>query len=914
MKPSLAFACFLFFVTLFPFTVFSLSSEQPAVLCHSDERLALMQLKDSFIIDKQALANGSCAYPKVDSWDSQSLDCCSWDGIECDQNTGLVIGLDISSSCLYGSINSTSTLFRLVHLQKLNLAKNHFNYSVIPYALGNLSMLTNLNLSSSEFSGQIPLEISNLHRLSSLDLSYVDLASPIPSVLANLSSLTSLNLDSCGLQGMFPLAIFQLPKLETIWLERNSDLKGYLPEFNFSTKLKELAFFTGSVPSTLGNLPNLKFLNLGYNSFTGELPSINAKTFYLYIISLSIYLKLKVLLNCYFTGSVPPTLGNLTKLYWLDLQINYFTGVIPSELTNLTQLTFLNLKGNMLQGSVPSSISRLEKLNSFDCDDNRLGGLLEMDAFLELKDLQCLFLSLNDFTLVSRNDSNATRPQAQLVNIGLRYCHLREFPYFLRHQHGLQLLDLSSNNIQGKIPQWMSKVSVETLLFLDLSNNSLTGFDEFPLVLPWSKLIYLKLDSNILRGSLPVPPLSTVFYSVSNNSLNGEIPEQLCNLSSLSILDFSYNNISGGIPVCLSNFSKSLLVLKVRSNQLDGPIPSGWATGNRLKMIDLSKNKLQEKIPKSLMECKLLEYLDLGNNQIRDAFPSWLGSLPELNILILSSNAFYGRIENPKLNLIVFPKLQIIDLSHNRFNGTLPWGYFERWISMSSLDGKNSPTPKYMGESFDMRLNVIQVPRDYDYSMTITNKGMEMKYPKIIRTLVAIDFSGNRFDGEIPESIGKLKELRLLNFSNNNLVGGIPVAIGKLIILEALDLSQNKLEGRIPKELGTQLTFLAFLNVSYNRLTGFIPRGTQLQSFQSNSFDGNPGLCGKPLLKECSNNARGLPLPSSTSSEEFGLDWKVVLLGYGCGFLFGAVIGHIVIKRKPDWFAKTFSKFPTRRR
>ncbi|KAB1670444.1 hypothetical protein ES319_1Z167200v1 [Gossypium barbadense] len=909
MRPSLAFACFLFFVTLFPFMVFSFSSEQPALLCHSDERLALMQLKDSFIIDKQALANGSCAYPKVDSWDSQSVDCCSWDGIECDQNTGLVIGLDISSSCLYGSINSTSSLFRLVHLQKLNLAKNHFNYSVIPYALGNLSMLTNLNLSSSEFSGQIPSEISNLHRLSSLDLSYVDLASPIPSVLANLSSLTSLNLDSCGLQGMFPLAIFQLPKLETIWLVRNSDLKGYLPEFNFSTKLKELALwntrFSGELPASIGNLDSLEYLGLGNCNFTGSVP---------FTLGNLLNLKFLNLGNNSFTGLVPPTLGNLTKLCKLYLQSNHFTGVIPSELTNLTQLTFLDLQGNMLQGSVPSSISRLEKLNFFDCDYNRLGGLLEMDAFLELKNLQYLFLSLNDFNLVSRNDSNATRPQAQLVDIGLRYCHLTEFPYFLRHQHRLELLDLSSNNIQGQIPQWMSKVSVETLWFLDLSNNSLTGFNKFPLVLQWSKLNYLKLDSNILRGSLPVPPLSTVFYSISNNYLNGEIPELLCNLSSLSILDFSYNNISGGIPVCLSNFSKSLLVLKVRSNQLDGPIPSGWATRNRLKMIDLSKNKLQEKIPKSLMECKMLEYLDLGNNQIRDAFPSWLGSLPELNILILSSNAFYGSIENPMLNLIVFPKLRIIDLSHNRFNGTLPWGYFERWISMSSLDGKNSPIPKYMRESLDMRLNVIQIPRDYDYSMTITNKGMEMKYPKIIRTLVAIDFSGNRFDGEIPESIGKLKELHVLNFSNNNLVGGIPVAIAKLINLESLDLSQNKLEGRIPMELGTQLTFLAFLNVSYNRLTGFIPQGTQFESFQINSFDGNPGLCGKPLLKECSNNARGLPLPSSISSKEFGLDGKVVLLGYGCGFLYGALIGHIVIKRKPDWFAKTFSKFPTRRR
>ncbi|MBA0803708.1 hypothetical protein Gohar_013890, partial [Gossypium harknessii] len=216
---------------------------------------------------------------------------------------------------------------------------------------------------------------------------------------------------------------------------------------------------------------------------------------------------------------------------------------------------------------------------------------------------------------------NATHHQAQLVDIALRYYHRKEFPYFLRNQHRLQLLDLSLNNIQGQIPQWMSKVSVETLLFLDLSYNSLTDFDDFSLVFPWSKLQYMKLDSNIIRGSLPVPPLSIVFYCISNNFLKGEIP-QLCNLNFLSITDFSNNNMSGGIPVCLSNFNKSLLVLKVRSNQLNGPTPNGWASGNRLKVIDLSKNKLQEKIPKSLMEYKILEYLDLGNNQIRDAFPS----------------------------------------------------------------------------------------------------------------------------------------------------------------------------------------------------------------------------------------------------------------------------------------------------
>ncbi|GLT40516.1 hypothetical protein SLA2020_146450 [Shorea laevis] len=150
---------------VFLMIVFQLSSRQQ--LCRKDEYLALMQFKDSFVIERQA---STC--PKVNLRKSQGVDCCSWEGIWCDQNTSHVIGLDLSNSCLFGSINSSSSLFCLGHLQYLNLALNDFNFSKIPSTMGNLSRLTYLNLSGSFFFGQIPHEISKLSNLAKLDLSF----------------------------------------------------------------------------------------------------------------------------------------------------------------------------------------------------------------------------------------------------------------------------------------------------------------------------------------------------------------------------------------------------------------------------------------------------------------------------------------------------------------------------------------------------------------------------------------------------------------------------------------------------------------------------------------------------------------------------------------------------------------------
>ncbi|KAJ0245055.1 Receptor like protein 27 [Hirschfeldia incana] len=113
-----------------------------------------------------------------------------------------------------------------------------------------------------------------------------------------------------------------------------------------------------------------------------------------------------------------------------------------------------------------------------------------------------------------------------------------------------------------------------------------------------------------------------------------------------------------------------------------------------------------------------------------------------------------------------------------------------------------------------------------------------------------INFSGNRFGGEIPESIGLLKSLLALNLSNNGFTGHIPSSLGNLTELESLDISRNQISGTIPQELGN-LSFLSYMNMSHNKLTGQIPRSTQFETQSESAFKGNIGLCGLPLQKDC---------------------------------------------------------------
>ncbi|CAL5394613.1 unnamed protein product [Camellia sinensis] len=939
--------------------------------CLEDQRFSLLQFKTTFTITANAsVLCESDSHPKMVFW-NESSDCCSWEGVTCDWSNGHVIGLDLSCSQLQGTIQPNTTLFHLRHLQTLNLAFNDFNFSTISPDFGSFPSLTHLNLSFSNFTGRIPSKICHLSKLVSLDLSYLNynpydyifyspvrleqhtfnmllqnltqlrelhldslnISSPLPHALLNLSSLTSLSLRNCQLRGKFSENIFHFPNLRELHVWGNWDLTGKLPYFNATSSLQFLVLgdisFSGQLPESIGNLKALNILYLfncnlsgsipasvwnltkitdldfWSNSFSGQIPSSIsnlAKLRGLYLSGNNLngqildslgnmsQLTILYLSGNNLNGQIPDSLGNMSLLTSLDLSNNSLNGTIPSSLFALPSLFNIDLSDNKLQGPIPRSVYELQDLTSLWVSSNNLSGVLDLDKLLKLKNLISLDLSYNGLSLSINNSVNSTL--TNFDTIGLASCNLSEFPNFLREQVGLRSLDLSNNKIHDEVPKWLFNVGKDSLQNLNLSHNFITSLER----LPWKNLQFIDLHSNSLRGPLPVPPNTTYVFSISNNKLTGEIPTLICNLSSLGVLDLSNNSLSGLIPQCLGNLSNSLSVLNLGTNSFSGTFTATFTKGNFLRNLNLNGNQIEGQVPRSLLNCEYLEVLDLGKNKINDTFPSWLGTLRNLQVLVLRFNRFHGHIGTFKTqSKHPFPKLRIIDVSYNEFTGLLPANYIKKFEAMMN-SVEHEMKLKYMGEYY------------YQDSMVVMIKGYEIELSRILTILSIIDFSRNKFQGEIPKSIGRLNSLRGLNLSHNNLTGHIPTSLGNLKNLESLDLSSNKLVGEIPQQL-TNLMFLEVLNLSDNQLAGPIPQGRQFYTFENDSYSGNLALCGIPLSKKC-KELQALPPPPTiqqdkNSDKSSGFSWQVVVMGYGCGFVFGMVMGYLMfLTRSPEWLMK----------
>ncbi|XVF43356.1 hypothetical protein PTKIN_Ptkin02bG0033800 [Pterospermum kingtungense] len=106
---------------------------------------------------------------------------------------------------------------------------------------------------------------------------------------------------------------------------------------------------SGTLSPTIGNLTNLQFVLLQDNNISGHIPSELGKLPKLRTLDLS---------NNNFSGQIPDTLSHLKGLQYLKLNNNSLSGAIPPSLANMTQITFLDLSFNNLGGPVPGLLAK----------------------------------------------------------------------------------------------------------------------------------------------------------------------------------------------------------------------------------------------------------------------------------------------------------------------------------------------------------------------------------------------------------------------------------------------------------------------------------------------------------------------------------------------------------------------------
>ena len=801
---------------------------------------------------------------------------------------------------------STNAAGRVVGLR---LSGNRLT-GTIPTALGNLTALTTLDLGSNELSGTIPVSLGSLSGLTFLDLSDNRLSGTIPIVLFTLANLQTLDLSG----NLFDLdessdrdALVALYNAtdgpnwwdNTNWLSDRPLEEWYGVSTNAEGRVDSLRLqanqLSGILPPELGDLSNLRFLDIQRNPLSGSIPPELGNLTNLHHLELD---------RVPFTESIPPELGNLSNLRYLGLTRNQLSGPVPQQLGALTNLEVLWLSHNVnLSGPLPGSLANLSNLRTLSLLNTGLcaptdaafqawlkgigskNGIVNCDPVspvpgVDRASLVALYNATDGQNWTNNTHWLSDEPLEEWYGVSTNAAGrvdsllLREnllsgnIPPDLANLSKLTWLDLGENSLSGSIPPELGNLSNLQTLDLAYGDNALSG-DIPPELGDLADLTWLRLAGNKLTGTIP-PELGKLDnlerLDLDNNELSGGVPSWLGNLTNLNALDLSSNQLSGTIPTELGNLTNLRLWLLLQNNQLSGSIPSSLGNLTNLKFLYLSGNQLTGSIPPELGSMTNLESLNLWNNELSGTIPVVLSNLSNLSRLLLGTNQLSGNIPSELGNL---SNLTHLNLDRNQLSGRIPPELGRLSNLQQLLLNSNALTgalPSSMVNLTNLRvlyLNNTQLCVPTDAAFQAWLAGVPEKGGVVNCTPVATDdrdalvalynatdgpnWSDNsnwlsdrpigEWFGVTSNTASQVTELKLWN---NGLTGSIPAELGNLSNLSLLDLGSNGLGGTIPAEL-SNLTNLRTLHLVGNELSGSIPAWLgNFNNLQNLDFGHNP--------------------------------------------------------------------------
>ncbi|KAJ6864003.1 hypothetical protein NC651_034736 [Populus alba x Populus x berolinensis] len=281
-----------------------------------------------------------------------------------------------------------------------------------------------------------------------------------------------------------------------------------------------------------------------------------------------------------------------------DLSDNFLNGSIPLSLGSLSSLEYMYLDFNELTGQLPPELGRLGSLYALGLSSNNLSGPLPGN-----------------------------------------YSSLTE----------LQRFSVAGNRLTGQVPSFIADWTELSYLFL--SGNDFEGQLPLELLFNMSKLQYLVVSDVRSSAGFLFPKYvnmtAITFLMIRNCSISGEIPPYIGNWSSLTYLDLSFNNLTGGLPDSMKNLTLSKMFLT--GNMLNGTVPS-WVPHTIKHKADLSYNnfKIPRDGPKKEERKLNIRFLFLMGKSLKQTVPQHVTINPQKKIgLILVLETLFRKLMIP---------------------------------------------------------------------------------------------------------------------------------------------------------------------------------------------------------------------------------------------------------------------------
>ncbi|XP_026415924.1 LRR receptor-like serine/threonine-protein kinase GSO1 [Papaver somniferum] len=518
--------------------------------------------------------------------------------------------------------------------------------------------------------------------------------------------------------------------------------------------------------------------------------------------------------NTALQGKFSSSFVNLSHLEYVDLAFNNFEeSKIPFLFYALTKLVHLDLSHSNFSAPVSTPLSNLSSLLYLDLSCGYIYG--EKEFCLESSSIKWLRGLVNLKVLILRG-----------IDLHEAASSEQNFAESISYLSNLRILDLSDCHLPSTDFPTHEFYNLSRLSSLTLRGNYNLNFDIPVQLVNLTSLSILDLSACDLQGSVPYLPQLTKFDVSGNFNLRPDLTrmfqQKWPKLQRLSISD---TNASGSIPDSISN-APLLVDFDASFCRFEGSLPSSFYNLSQLRSLDLTANSITGYIHSSISNLKSLRTLELSGNILQGSIPKSICEMYSLQELHLSNNNITGFIPSCLTNL---KNLTAFIVDGNSIEGTVSLISF---INLKILSlGSN-------------RLTVV-IDRHFHL------------YSKF--KLEELNLQSCNLEGLFPSFfVCKLSNLKSLDLSHNHLTGIIPTCFSKLNFY-TFDLSNNKLHGRLPLPPQAFDASSSF-DVSYNKITGEISMdyGKRLSSFYSINLAGNEFSSSIPF-SICSRDSESNP-------------------------------------------------------